>query len=105
MKAIQAPAEDVVGQKFYIGYGEEITVKDLAFMCRDAAGTGVPIEYVDYRPGEEGQREALTTGKARKVLGYSVRVPAAEAIRLTAEWARTLINAGPGEAQPPVLLP
>ena len=105
VKAIQAPAEDVVGEKFYVGCGEEITVEDLAFMCRDAAGTGVPIEYVDYRPGEEGQREAFTTGKARKVLGYSASVPAAEAIRLTAEWARTLIDAGPGEVQPPVLPP
>ena len=105
VKAILAPPEDVVGQKFYVGCGEEITVEDLTFMCRDAAGTGVPIKYVDYRPGEEGQREAFTTGKARKVLGYSARVPAAGAIRLTADWVWTLIEAGPGETEEPVLLP
>ena len=105
VKAIQVPVEDVVGEKFYVGCGEEITVEDLAVMCRDAAGTGVPIKYVDYRPGEEGQREAFTTGKARSVLGYSARVPAAEAIRLTADWVRTLIQAGPGETEEPVLLP
>ena len=83
--AIQAPAEEVVGQKFYVGRGEEITVEDLAFLCRDAAGANVPIEYAGYRPGEEGQREAFSTAKARKVLGHRARVSAAEAIALTAE--------------------
>ena len=90
MKAIQAPVEDVVGQKFYVGCGEEITVEDLAVMCRDAASGGVPIEYVGYRPGEEEQREAFSADKASKVLGYRARVTAAEAIRLTAEWVRGL---------------
>ena len=67
--AIQAPAEKVVGQKFYVGYGEEITVEDLAGMCREAAGVAVPIDYTGYRPGEEGQREAFSTEKARKGIG------------------------------------
>ena len=102
VRAIQAPVDDVVGQKFYVGCGEEITVEDLAVMCRDTAGTSVPIEYMDYRPGEEGQREAFSTRKARQVLGYSANVPTAEAVRLTAEWVRTLVEAGPGEVQPPV---
>ena len=103
--AIQAPAEKVVGQKFYVGCGEEITVEDLALMCRDASGIDVPIEFIGYRPGEEGQREAFGTDKARQVLGYSASVPAAEAVRLTAEWVRTLIEAGPGETEDPFLLP
>ena len=81
VKAIQAPAEDVVGHKFYVGRGEEITVEDLAVMCRDAAGVNVPIEYASYRPGEEGQREAFSTEKAQRTLGYGARVSAAEAIR------------------------
>ena len=100
--AIQAPAEKVVGQKFYVGRGEEKSVEELAFMCRDASGIDVPIEFIGYRPGEEGQREAFGTDKARQVLGYSANVPTAEAVRLTAEWVRTLVEAGPGEVQPPV---
>ena len=36
--AIQAPAEKVVGHKFYAGYGQERTVKDLAGMCRAVLG-------------------------------------------------------------------
>ena len=105
VRAIQAPPDVVVGQKFYVGCGEEITVEDLAVMCRNAAGTGVPIEYVDYRPGEEGQREAFSTDKARRVLGYSARTSAAEAIRLTAGWVRTLVETPPGEVEPPVQSP
>ena len=60
-------------------------------MCRAVAGSDVPIQYVDYRPGEEGQREAFSTEKARIVLGYKPLVPPMKAISLTAEWiSRTL---------------
>lgn len=97
VKAIRAPAEDVVGEKFYVGWGEEITVEDLAVMCREAAGTGVPIEYVEYRPGEEGQREAFSTDKARRVLGHCPKTTPAEAISLTAHWVRSLTDSPPGK--------
>ena len=89
--AIQAPVERVVGQKFFIGSGEEHTVSDLAGMCMDAAGVSVPIKHVGYRPGEEGHREAFSTEKARRVLGYSPEVAPREAIALTAEWVRSLL--------------
>lgn len=99
--AIEAPAEDVVGEKFYAGYGEERTVAALADMCREAAGTGVSIEYTGYRPGEAGQREAFSNAKAKRVLGYVPCVSPGEAICLTADWVRTLFESSPGEAEPP----
>ena len=89
--AIEAHGESVVGQKIYVGYGEERSIEELAEMCLAAAGTEVPIEYTGYRPGEEGQREAFSTEKARKVLGYSPKTPPGEAITLTANWARGLL--------------
>ena len=89
--AIEAPDESVVGQKIYVGYGEERSIEELAEMCRAAAGAEVPIEYRGYRPGEEGQREAFSTEKARRVLGYTPKVPPREAIALTANWARGLL--------------
>ena len=93
MLAIAAPVEEVVGQKFYVGFGEEHTIEELARMCQTAAGSEVPFEYADYRPGEEGQREAFGTEKARRVLGYSPQVPPGQAISLTAEWvSRKLID-------------
>ena len=90
-RAVDAPAEDVVGQKFYVGYGEERTIADLAEACRLAAGRDVPLEHVGYRPGEEGQREAFTNEKARRVLGYEPQTAPDTAIALTAEWVRSLL--------------
>ena len=97
--AIEAPAEKVVGQKFYVGYGEERSIEELALMCQQAAGTGVPVEYTDYRPGEEGQREAFTNRKARRELGYVPRISTTEAIALTAAWVRRLRESSPGEVE------
>jgi UDP-glucose 4-epimerase len=99
--AIEALEDLVVGEKFYVGYGEEHTVEELARMCQEAAGAPVSIEYTDYRPGEEGQREAFSNRKARTVLGYVPRVSPAEAIALTAGWMRGLGESLPGEVNPP----
>ncbi len=89
--AIEAPADKVVGQKFFVGSGVEQSVEEIARRCRDATGSGAPIEYVGYRPGEEGHREAFSIEKARHVLGFAPEVLPAQAIALTAQWARTLV--------------
>ncbi len=98
--AIEAPAEKVVGQKFYVGYGDECSVEELAMMCLKASGTVVPVEYTDYRLGEEGQREAFTNRKAKRILGYVPKVSPQEAISLTADWVRSLRESSPGEVEP-----
>ena len=105
MLAIRAPEERVVGHKFYAGSGEEYSVERLAEICGEVAGTSGPIEYVDYRPGEKGQREAYSIEKARDVLGYSPRRSPVEAISLTADWVRTLLESSPGEAERFSVLP
>ena len=92
MLAIEAPAEQVVGHKFYVGFGEEHTVEELAWICRAVTGSDMPVEYTGYRPGEEGQREAFSTEKARQVLGYHPVFPPMESISLTAEWVRSLLG-------------
>ena len=88
--AIEAPIEQVVGQKFFVGSGQERSVDELAQLCRATIGTHVPIEYVGYRPGEEGHREAFSVDKARRVLGYVPEISTTQAVSLTAEWVRTL---------------
>ena len=98
--AIEAPQEQVVGQKIYVGSGQERTIEDLAIMCREAAGSQVPIEYVGYRPGEEGQREAFSNEKAKRVLSYLPITSTEEAVALTADWVRTLGKPFPGEMDP-----
>lgn len=89
--AIQAPSKEVVGQKFFVGSGQEYSIDYLARMCRDAIGANVPIEHVGYRPGEEGHREAFSVEKARMELGHAPQVSPREAIKKTAEWVRTLL--------------
>ena len=97
MLAIEASAERVVGQKFFVGSGREHSIEDLARICRDTMGIDVPIEYTGYRPGEEGHREAFSVDKARRVLGYVPEVSPGEAIDMTADWVRTLLQAAPDE--------
>ena len=99
--AIEASPESVAGQKIYVGYGEEHSVEELAEMCRAAVNSEVPIEYTSYRPGEEGQREAFSAEKARRVLGYVPKVPPGEAIELTAEWIRGLLQFPPSKVKAP----
>jgi UDP-glucose 4-epimerase len=90
--AVEAPPENVVGQKFQVSFGQESTVMDLARMCLETAQIDVPIEVVDYRPGEEGQRECFCNSKAREVLGYRPQIGPREAIELTAEWVKTQLD-------------
>lgn len=93
--AIQANAADVVGQKFFVGTGQERSVDNLARICRDAIGVDVPIEHVEYRPGEDGQRETYSTERAKKVLGHLSKTRTEKAISLTAEWVRDLVDSSP----------
>ena len=71
VRAIHAPAEEVVGQKFYVGRGEEIAVEDLAVMCRDAAGAGVTIEYVG---GVKVGRRRLKIGPSAAIHRFEVEL-------------------------------
>ena len=94
IRALAAPPQDVVGEKFFIGSGEEHSVDDLAKMCQDIVGSDVPIQYADYRPGERGQREAFSIAKARRVLDYAPQTAAEDAIRRTAQWVKKLAGRG-----------
>ena len=61
-------------------------------MCLEITGSKVPIKFVGYRPGEQGQRECFTIEKAKRILGYSPAIPPEKAIKLTADWVKTLLK-------------
>lgn len=99
IRAIKAPAYEMVGEKIFVGSGRELSITRLAEICRDAVGDDVPIEYTGYRPGEEGQRELFSTEKASRLLGYAPRFTEEQSIAITAEWARSLLKSSPGKME------
>jgi UDP-glucose 4-epimerase len=95
MLTINAPRSKVIGQKFQVSYGKEVSVEDLMNMCLkecDENPKTYPIDRRPYRPGEKGQRELFDNSKARKVLGYRPKVGPEEAIHLTAKWVGTTLD-------------
>ena len=85
MAAVNAPTKDVVGEKFQVSYGEEVTVAKLLDTCFEVTGKNTGIIRKPHRPGEKGQRELFTNEKARRVLGYNPVIGYREAIRRTWE--------------------
>ncbi len=83
MAVVEAPVEKVVGEKFQVSYGEEVTVRDLLQTCFEVTGKNTGIIQRPHRPGELGQREYFDNSKARQVLGYNPVIDYREAIRRT----------------------
>ena len=86
LKIIEAPESTVVGESFQISAGQEYSVMEIANKCIEITGNEVPIEIVDYRPGEKGMRECFDIGKARNVLGCEPEVSLEEGLELTTNW-------------------
>jgi UDP-glucose 4-epimerase len=87
---IEADPKVIKNEKFQVSFCEEISVRDILDMCYLVTGTIRNVKHVDFRPGEEGQREAFTNAKARKILGYNPKVSPMEGIKLTYEWMKSL---------------
>lgn len=82
VKIIEAPEDKVVGYTFQVSKGVEWKMEDMARMCIKVAGKEVPINYVDYRPGEKGQRECFDNSFAKKQVGYEPKVDLEEGLKL-----------------------
>jgi UDP-glucose 4-epimerase len=87
---IEAEPNKIRNEKFQVSYCEEISVEQILEMCYAVTGLDVPTIRVNFRPGEEGQRELFTNQKARDILGYNPKVSPMEGIRLTYEWMKKL---------------
>lgn len=91
-KMVEAPDEKVVGNTFQVSRGVEWKMEDIAKLCMKVTGKEVPIEYVDYRPGEEGQFECFDNSFAKSQVGYDPKVDLEEGLKLTWEWLKTQEN-------------
>lgn len=87
--AIAADRDAVVGQKFQVSFGKELSVESILRTCFDICGREVPIIRQPHRPGEAGQRECFDNEKAKSILGYTPRFSPEEAIRKTKDWILT----------------
>jgi UDP-glucose 4-epimerase len=74
------------GTALHIASGVETTVRELADLCRAAAGApDHPVEYRPERPGEVG-RNFASYDLARQVLGYAPTINREDGIRRTWQW-------------------
>jgi UDP-glucose 4-epimerase len=79
------PARQVDVRAFNIGTSRETSVLDLASTLAKAAGSSVPIEHAEARPGEL-PRSAVSNEKAVKVLGWRPEVNLEDGLRMTYEY-------------------
>ena len=87
--AATAPAEGVSGEVFNVGCGDRISVTGLWEAIREALGVEGDAEYGPGRAGDVRDSLADLT-KIWERLGYEVKVPLHEGLRLTADWLKGL---------------
>ena len=91
------------GQVINLGSGRQLPIKDLADQVLAAAGRpagdDAQIAYAPGRPGEQRHVEA-DISRAAGLLGWRPRVPFADGLTRTVEWARAATAAVPAAATP-----
>jgi UDP-glucose 4-epimerase len=83
IRLLQTPA--AIGQVFNIGADEEVTIRRLAELVRDAAGSTSEIVLVPYAEAyaegfEDMQRRVPDSGKLERMIGFRPRTPLAQII-------------------------
>ena len=80
-----SPEKYPVPDPINIGNEEETQISQLVDMIMSISGKRIPVRYDRTKP--EGQlRRRPELGKAKKLLGYTPKVPLAQGLRLTIEW-------------------
>lgn len=87
-RIVEAPEDKVVGHTFQVSRGQEWKMIDMARLCMKVAGKEVPIRYIGYRPGEEGQRECFDNSFAKNQVGYEPKVDLEEGLKRLWKWVK-----------------
>jgi dTDP-glucose 4,6-dehydratase len=75
-----------------LGNPEEVTIAQLAELIRESAGSRSQIEFLE-RPTDDPERRRPDISLAQRALGWQPRVPLADGLRRTLEWARDRASA------------
>jgi nucleoside-diphosphate-sugar epimerase len=84
-----APAEDVVGELFNAGTGEEISIGDLAALIAELMGRQVPIrrDPARLRPSaSEVMRLVCDSTKLQERTGWQPTRPLLDGLKVTIDW-------------------
>ncbi len=87
VKALDAPAEAVVGEVFNVCGGESVSLNEAIGIVEELTGGRAQVTNAEPRPGDQ-TATAGDWSKARRVLGYAPSVPFREGIARQVEWQR-----------------
>ncbi len=80
--------DEAVGESFNVGTpGSAITVRDLARLVTELAGSSAPVEFVP-RDGPDVELRVPDVTKMERLLGFAPRVGLEEGLRRTIAWFR-----------------
>lgn len=90
-----AMSSDVLGETINLGYGEDISIGDLAQEVIDLVGRQVKVEIDTKRlrpEKSEVKRLVSDNSKAKLMLGWEPRVSLKEGLKITIDWIRENIS-------------
>ena len=81
--------EDAIGKTINLGIGEDIKIKDLAFLIAELMGNQIEIETdpIRFRPYDV-KRLCCSNRKAEKLLGWKPFVPLKDGLKMTINWIK-----------------
>lgn len=77
---------------FNVGYGEDISIRDLAGLVATTVGYDGPVEWDSFRP--DGTPRKLLDSSRLRAIGWRPRIGLHEGLRATYEWYRDEITSG-----------
>jgi UDP-glucose 4-epimerase len=87
-------SEDVSGNVFNVGSGERSSLNDVLRVLSAITGRSLDPEYVAPRPGDV-RHSLADIERARRLLGYEVKVRFEEGLRQTVSWFQAVRAASP----------
>jgi nucleoside-diphosphate-sugar epimerase len=76
------------GDVYNLASGEETSIRDLAALVNELAGSDTPLQLGPARPWDRSGRRVGSTEKAKRVLGFEATMPLRAGLQRTIDWTR-----------------